>query len=115
MAQQPAGQDPEVYMPRGFGTTATGDDFVDDVVEVVWSKGKPEPPHPLTVHRRDMCGAPIQRYSYGTETLYGWEIDHIKPVSQGGTDDLENLQPLQWVNNRNKSDNWPRWQCKRTS
>jgi hypothetical protein len=102
-------------MPRRFGTTATGDSFSDAVVEAVWSKGHPEPPHPLTAHRRDFCGASMQRFSYGTETVYGWEIDHIKPVSAGGTDDLENLQPLQWGNNHHKADNWPRWQCKKTS
>jgi len=102
-------------MPRRFGTTTTGSSFTDAVVEAVWNKGRPEPPHPLTAHRRDVCGAPIQRYSYGTEMLYGWEIDHIKPVAAGGTDDLENLQPLQWENNRHKSDNWPQWECKRES
>ena len=40
---------------------------------------------------------------------YGWKIDHIKPVAKGGTDDLNNLQPLQWANNRHKSDNYPNW------
>jgi hypothetical protein len=102
-------------MQRRFGTTATGDDFTDDVVEAVWKKGRPDPPHPLAAHRRDVCGAPMQRYSYGTEILDGWEIDHVKPVSAGGTDDLDNLQPLQWENNRHKADNWPRWECQRKS
>jgi 5-methylcytosine-specific restriction endonuclease McrA len=57
----------------------------------------------------------MQRYAYGTETEYGWEIDHIRPVSDGGADDLENLQPLQWENNRYKSDNWPQWECRKKS
>jgi len=39
------------------------------------------------------------------------EIDHIKPVSLGGTDDLRNLQPLHWRNNRYKGDNYPDWDC----
>jgi hypothetical protein len=37
------------------------------------------------------------------------------PVSKDGADDLGNLQPLQWENNRYKSDNWPNWQCKKRS
>ena len=44
---------------------------------------------------------------YGnTSSKHGWEVDHIKPVSKGGTDDLSNLQPLQWDNNRKKSDTY---------
>ena len=37
----------------------------------------------------------------------GWEIDHIKPVARGGSDDLSNLQPLYWETNRNKGDQYP--------
>ncbi len=57
----------------------------------------------------DRCGALIDRYAYGQTTPNGtgWEIDHIIPVSKGGTDDLLNLQPLQWQNNRSKGDNYP--------
>jgi hypothetical protein len=102
-------------MLRRFGTTTTGAGFTDSVIEVVWSKGRPDTPHSLATRRRDMCGASMQRYAYGTETLYGWEIDHLMPVSKDGTDDLGNLQPLQWENNRYKSDNWPNWQCKKRS
>jgi 5-methylcytosine-specific restriction endonuclease McrA len=48
---------------------------------------------------------------YGiTDSKHGWEVDHIIPVSKGGTDDLSNLQPLQWDNNRKKGDTYP-WNC----
>ncbi len=49
---------------------------------------------------------------YGvTDSLYGWEIDHVVPKSIGGSDDLNNLQPLQWQNNRHKGDDYPEWSC----
>lgn len=31
---------------------------------------------------------------------------------QGEFDDLSNLQPLQWENNRHQGDNYPDWTCK---
>jgi 5-methylcytosine-specific restriction endonuclease McrA len=37
---------------------------------------------------------------YGIETENGWEIGYIIPISNGGKDNLENLQPVHWKNNR---------------
>lgn len=37
----------------------------------------------------------------------GWEIDHIKPVSKGGSNDLRNLQALQWRENLIKGNKYP--------
>ncbi|HIP78015.1 MAG TPA: HNH endonuclease, partial [Kiloniellaceae bacterium] len=44
------------------------------------------------------------------QSKFGWEIDHIRPVSKGGSDRLDNLQPLYWENNRRKGDTYP-WYC----
>ena len=53
----------------------------------------------------------MQRASHGTTGDYSWEIDHIRPVAHGGGDELTNLQPLQWKNNRHKGDDFPNWSC----
>jgi 5-methylcytosine-specific restriction endonuclease McrA len=37
----------------------------------------------------------------------GWEIDHVKPVSKGGTDDIKNLQALNSWANAKKGDTYP--------
>jgi 5-methylcytosine-specific restriction endonuclease McrA len=37
----------------------------------------------------------------------GWEIDHINPKNNGGSDEIFNLQPLQWRENRIKGDTYP--------
>jgi hypothetical protein len=76
--------------------------FDEATIEAVWRKGSPEPNY--LSFRKNTCGASMQRNKYGKEVQFGWEIDHIKPESKGGTNDLSNLRPLQWENNRTKSD-----------
>jgi hypothetical protein len=45
--------------------------------------------------RKDQCGAWIARNQYGNRnSRYGWEVDHIKPESEGGGDELSNLRPI---------------------
>lgn len=59
---------------------------------------------------KDIAGAWICRSKYGDiDSIYGWEIDHKKPQSLGGTDGLYNLRPLHWRNNRSKGDSYPNW------
>jgi len=100
-------------MARSANTTVSGQPFDQTTISAVWGKAKQDPGY--TIYRKDACGATIQRDEYGKISAYGWEIDHMKPVAKGGTDDLANLQPLHWENNRHKGDDYPNWSCKKTS
>ncbi len=72
--------------------------FSEEVVWKVWAKGYQTGNDPL-MWRKDECGAWIFRGDYGKRnSQYGWEIDYIVPVSEGGTDDLSNLRPLHCEN-----------------
>lgn len=87
----------------------------EDVILDVWAKGKIIPRYDATLWRWDVCGKPIRFSEHGNRNSpYGWEIDHIKPRSLGGSDALENLQPLQWENNHRKAETYP-WPCRQDS
>ena len=95
-----------------FGLKSNGDSFDDATVQAVWEKGTVVPNRDKVFWRKDACGALIFRTYHGnTNSEYGWEIDHIYPKSKLGSSDLENLQPLQWENNRHKGDKLE-WDCK---
>ena len=53
----------------------------------------------------DYEGREIQKAAYGqTGSRYAWDIDHIDPKSQGGTDRRDNLQIVHIKTNREKGD-----------
>ena len=90
-------------MARGSNTNRVGQQFSDVQIRVVWQKGRPVPGLDHNLYHYDCCGAIIRFQDYGNVSSdHGWEIDHVNPVDNGGTDDLSNLQPLHWKNNRLK-------------
>lgn len=77
----------------------------------VWEKAQKVPNNDPKIWRKDYAGAWIKRSEYGNrDSIYGWEVDHRKPICKGGTDDLSNLDPLQWENNCTKGDDYPKWE-----
>jgi len=79
----------------------------------VWEKGKEivektGKQWDADIWRWDKYGKVMKYSEHGnTNTENGWEIDHIEPLSKGGVDIIDNLQPLQWENNRKKGDDYP--------
>jgi hypothetical protein len=70
----------------------------------IWEKGQSVQGYDPREWRMDSYGCWIRFSDYGQQTTFGWEKDHIDP---NGPDELWNLQPLYWHNNRRKSDSPP--------
>lgn len=79
--------------------------FDTQTLQQVWAKGSVDPNNDPAVWRKDQCGAWIRWDHYGDRSSkYGWEVDHITAVANGGNDALSNLRPLHWKNNVRTSD-----------
>lgn len=85
--------------------------FSQDIINKVWEKGYSINGYDAAKFRQDTCSAWMQKDKYGSEENLGWAIDHVYPLSKGGKDDLENLRPMNWQNNRSKANNYPSYQC----
>lgn len=94
-------------------TNKEGRSFDEATKQAVWQKGQAVTGYDANQFRKDTCGAWMEYKEHGNvNSPRGWEIDHVRPKAAGGGDELSNLQPLNWENNRHKGDNYPNWTCK---
>jgi len=71
-----------------------------DIPSDIWRKGHPIDGYDPNKWRRDDFGKAMKYGEYGNrDSDYGWEKDHIKPKADGGSDNLENLRPLNYKSN----------------
>jgi 5-methylcytosine-specific restriction endonuclease McrA len=80
--------------------------FTHDVLDKVWEKGRTIRGKNPDLYRKDIYGNEMYKPSYGKTSEKSWEVDHSKPQSKGGTDHLNNLQPMNSSANRGKGDEY---------
>lgn len=80
--------------------------FTKERIQQVWEKGDIIPGKNPDLYRADKLGNQMYRPSYGKYSEQGWNIDHSKPQSKGGTDHLNNLQPMNSLANCSKNDKY---------
>ena len=80
--------------------------FSKERIDQVWDKGEIIPGKNPDLYRQDKYGNQMYKPSYGKFSEQGWNIDHSKPQSKGGTDHLNNLQPMNSRANCKKSDKY---------
>lgn len=82
--------------------------YDESLMDRIWEKAFPVDGLPSSLVRKDVCGALIVRNRFGdTHSDFGWVVDHIYPSFKGGGDEIENLRPMQWQNNRSKGNDYP--------
>lgn len=81
-----------------------------NVIQAIWEKGIIVEGYNASLYRKDAAGAWIARDAFGDISRdLGWEIDHVYPESLGGDNRFVNLRPMNWKNNRSKSDQYPQY------
>jgi hypothetical protein len=81
------------------------------IINLIWEKATIIDPEYKDKFRQDSCGAWIEKDKYGKEDIYGWEINHVFPISKGGDDNIINLRAMHWLNHLSKKDFYPCYKC----
>lgn len=95
-----------IVMARNFNTNVSGGSWTKEEIDAVWAKATyAKGLMPIQDIKVDAYGRHMKYSEHGNRNSeYGWEVDHIKPVAKFGTDDIWNLQPLNWKSNVEKGD-----------
>ena len=75
-----------------------------ELVDKVWKAAKRIRGEDPNTTRQDPYGNRISRDQFGGKGRQGWEIDHIRPASRGGSDSMKNLQAMQTKKKRDLGD-----------
>lgn len=65
----------------------------------------------LAVSTFDFANRRIRKSEYNTNSPFAWNIDHICPIKNGGTDSIKNLIPVHVSTNNEKSDKFPMFEA----
>lgn len=58
----------------------------------------------------DYSGRWIDKYEYENEySEFGWKFNHIRPLSQGGSSEKENLKISNIITDTEKAQSFPHW------
>lgn len=88
-----------------------------ELLRKVWERGVVVDGYNPSEIRKDAAGAWIIFDRYRKDDPFGWEIDHVYPkkmledmnVDKSLWDDLLNLRPMNYANNRSKGASYPNY------
>lgn len=80
--------------------------FTKGRLKKIWNKGGRIKGKDPELYRKDIYGNTMFKPSYGQSGGMGWNVDHAKPQSKGGTNNISNLQPMNTVANTKKGNKY---------